>query len=74
MIDGQRRILDKLLGRRKKKKTFEYEVCWKGLSSIEFNRWISREDLVDRGNIKIVSAAADCAAASRCATPCCALG
>ncbi len=26
VIDGQNRVLDKLLGRRKKKKSFEYEV------------------------------------------------
>ena len=26
MIDGQARVLDKLLGRRKKKKSFEYEI------------------------------------------------
>ncbi|KXZ51764.1 hypothetical protein GPECTOR_11g208 [Gonium pectorale] len=53
VIDGQNRVLDKLLGRRKKKKSFEYEVKWVGLSSIEFNRWIMREVLVERGFEKI---------------------
>ena len=38
VIDGQNRVLEKLLGRRKKKKSFEYEIKWVGLSSIEFNR------------------------------------
>ncbi|KAG2447603.1 hypothetical protein HYH02_007524 [Chlamydomonas schloesseri] len=53
VIDGQNRVLEKLLGRRKKKKSFEYEVKWVGLSSIEFNRWIMREVLVERGFEKL---------------------
>ncbi|PNH03367.1 [NU+] prion formation protein 1 [Tetrabaena socialis] len=53
VIDGQNRVLEKLLGRRKKKKTFEYEIKWVGLSSIEFNRWTMREVLVERGFEKL---------------------
>ncbi|KAG2423269.1 hypothetical protein HXX76_015419 [Chlamydomonas incerta] len=53
VIDGQNRVLEKLLGRRKKKKSFEYEIKWVGLSSIEFNRWTMREVLVERGFEKL---------------------
>jgi hypothetical protein len=38
VIDGQNRVLDKIVGRRKKKKGFEYEVAWVGLTSLKFNR------------------------------------
>lgn len=38
-VDGQPRYLHQLVSRRKKKRTFEYEVSWKGLSSLSFNRW-----------------------------------
>lgn len=38
MIDGQPRCLDKLLGRRKKKRSYEYEVAWMNLTSLAFNR------------------------------------
>lgn len=54
-IDGQSRVLDKLLGRRKKKRSWEYEVKWVGLDSIKFNRWIPRETLEERGFIKMVN-------------------
>jgi len=43
MIDGQPRQLDKIAGRRKKKRSYEYEVTWVGLTSLAFNRWITRE-------------------------------
>jgi elongation factor 3 len=39
IIDKQNRKLDKLVSRRKKKRSYEYEVAWVGLSSIEYNRW-----------------------------------
>eukprot|EP00201_Polytomella_parva_P021393 CAMPEP_0175048820 /NCGR_PEP_ID=MMETSP0052_2-20121109/6407_1 /TAXON_ID=51329 ORGANISM="Polytomella parva, Strain SAG 63-3" /NCGR_SAMPLE_ID=MMETSP0052_2 /ASSEMBLY_ACC=CAM_ASM_000194 /LENGTH=1151 /DNA_ID=CAMNT_0016312937 /DNA_START=110 /DNA_END=3568 /DNA_ORIENTATION=+ len=55
MIDGQKRILNKLVNRRKKKKSFDYEVSWQGLSSIEFNRWITRDELIERGFEKLVN-------------------
>jgi elongation factor 3 len=38
IIDKQQRKLDKLVSRRKKKRSYEYEVAWVGLSSIEYNR------------------------------------
>jgi len=55
MFDGHQRRLDKIVSRRKKKKGFEYEVAWQGLSSIKFNRWITREELVEKGYTKVVN-------------------
>lgn len=54
-IDGQPRVLDKLLGRRKKKRSFEYEVKWVGLDSLKFNRWIPREELEAKGYTKLIN-------------------
>ncbi len=45
----QIRRFNSIVGRRKKKKDFEYEVQWQGLSSIKFNRWIPRTELVEKG-------------------------
>jgi len=55
MIDGQPRQLGVILGRRKKKRSYEYEIQWKGLTSICFNRWITREELVERGFEKLIN-------------------
>jgi len=54
-IDGQPRVLDKLVSRRKKKRSYEYEVAWVGLSSLCFNRWITREELVEKGFEKMIN-------------------
>ncbi len=45
MIDGEKRKVDKLIGRRKLKKDYEYEVQWQGLGP-DKNVWINRDDLV----------------------------
>jgi elongation factor 3 len=55
VFDGHQRKLDKICSRRKKKKGFEYEVAWQGLSSIKFNRWITREELCEKGYTKLVN-------------------
>lgn len=55
VFDGQNRILDKIVGRRKKRRSFEYEIAWVGLSSICYNKWITREELIDRGFEKMVN-------------------
>mmetsp|Transcript_21751 Transcript_21751/g.37084 ORF Transcript_21751/g.37084 Transcript_21751/m.37084 type:complete len:1030 (-) Transcript_21751:648-3737(-) len=55
MIDNQPRQLDRVIARRKKKRSYEYEVGWVGLSSLSFNRWITREELVERGFDKLVN-------------------
>lgn len=33
---------------------FEYEVQWQGLSSIKYNRWIPRAELIEKGFKKFV--------------------
>jgi len=48
VIEGQKRILDEVLTRKKLKQSYEYEVSLKGLSSSE-NIWLPRDDLVKRG-------------------------
>jgi ATPase subunit of ABC transporter with duplicated ATPase domains len=54
-LKGQYRILDKIVGRRKKRRSYEYEVAWVGLTSLAFNRWITREELVEKGFEKLVN-------------------
>ncbi|KIY91340.1 elongation factor EF-3 [Monoraphidium neglectum] len=54
-FDGQVRRFNCIVGRRKKKKDFEYEVQWQGLTSIKFNRWIPRAELVEKGFQKKVN-------------------
>ncbi|KAH7890035.1 P-loop containing nucleoside triphosphate hydrolase protein [Phlebopus sp. FC_14] len=46
--EGQKRIIDEIVSRKKLKQSYEYEVSFKGLSSSE-NLWIPRDDLVKRG-------------------------
>lgn len=53
--EGEKRQIEGLFGRRKAKKSFEYEVKWIGMPHDE-NAWISREDLEDWGFQKIVQA------------------
>jgi elongation factor 3 len=48
VIEGQKRILDEILTRKKLKQSYEYEVSLKGLSSSE-NIWLPRDDLIKRG-------------------------
>ena len=42
MEDGTKRVVNKLMSRRKLKKTYEYEVEWKN-SSPDQNTWIPRD-------------------------------
>jgi elongation factor 3 len=55
VFDGQTRRFNAIVGRRKKKKDFEYEVQWQGLTSIKYNRWIPRAELVEKGFSKKVN-------------------
>lgn len=41
------------MGRQKLKKSFRYEVKWKGLDH-RFNTWVPREDLIAKGFTKLV--------------------
>ena len=42
MDDGVKRVLDKVLSRRKAKRSYEYEVSWKDCTSDE-NSWLTRD-------------------------------
>lgn len=46
--EGQKRIIDEIISRKKLKQSYEYEVSFKGLSSTE-NLWVPRDELVKRG-------------------------
>jgi hypothetical protein len=52
VIEGQKRIIDEILTRKKLKQSYEYEVSLKGFSSSE-NIWLPRDDLVKRGFEKV---------------------
>ncbi|KAH9963914.1 P-loop containing nucleoside triphosphate hydrolase protein [Russula dissimulans] len=52
--NGQRRKLELIMGRQKLKKSFRYEIKWRGLDH-KFNTWIPREELLEKGFQKIVS-------------------
>jgi elongation factor 3 len=51
--DGSKRKLELLMGRQKLKKTFRYEVKWRGLDH-RFNTWVPRDDLINKGLSKLV--------------------
>ena len=42
-----------IMGRQKLKKSFQYEVKWRGLDH-KFNTWVSRDDLFAKGFTKLV--------------------
>jgi len=48
VIEGQKRLIDEILTRKKLKQSYEYEVSFKGMSSAE-NMWFSRDELIGRG-------------------------
>ncbi|SJL11647.1 uncharacterized protein ARMOST_15053 [Armillaria ostoyae] len=48
VVEGQKRLIDEIVGRKKLKQSYEHEVSFKGLSSSE-NIWLPRDDLVKRG-------------------------
>eukprot|EP00245_Coleochaete_scutata_P011263 TRINITY_DN414_c0_g1_i3.p1 TRINITY_DN414_c0_g1~~TRINITY_DN414_c0_g1_i3.p1 ORF type:complete len:1054 (-),score=299.78 TRINITY_DN414_c0_g1_i3:701-3862(-) len=52
--DGQKKVVDCLLGRRKEKKSYVYEVQWVGLHQ-ENNTWLPRSTLEGMGFIKLVN-------------------
>ncbi|KAI9062869.1 hypothetical protein FKP32DRAFT_1592838 [Trametes sanguinea] len=51
--NGQRRKLELIMGRQKLKKSFQYEIKWRGLDH-RFNSWIPREELLEKGFGKLV--------------------
>ncbi|KAG2186501.1 hypothetical protein INT44_002723 [Umbelopsis vinacea] len=48
IIDGEKRVVEELVGRRKLKQSYEYEVSWVGKSSVE-NTWMPRQKLEEMG-------------------------
>jgi len=48
VIEGQKRIIDEVLARKKLKQSYEYEVSFKAMSSSE-NIWLPRDELIKRG-------------------------
>ncbi|KAJ6500070.1 P-loop containing nucleoside triphosphate hydrolase protein [Mycena vitilis] len=51
--DGSKRKLEMIMGRQKLKKSFQYEVKWRGLDH-KFNTWVARDDLFTKGFTKLV--------------------
>ena len=45
MVEGEKRKVEKLVSRRKLKRSYEYEVQWVGLHP-ENNKWIGRDKCV----------------------------
>ena len=50
---GEQRFLERIMGRQKLKKSYQYEVKWRGLPH-KMNVWIPRETLLDHGFSKLV--------------------
>lgn len=53
VIEGVKRSIEDVINRRKLKQSFEYEICFKGMSSSE-NIYLPRDDLIKRGYEKKV--------------------
>ncbi|KAF8844661.1 hypothetical protein BDN67DRAFT_1052348 [Paxillus ammoniavirescens] len=51
--DGSKRKLELVMGRQKLKKSFQYEIKWRGLDH-KFNTWVPREQLLAKGYTKVV--------------------
>ncbi|KAJ7772608.1 P-loop containing nucleoside triphosphate hydrolase protein [Mycena maculata] len=51
--DGSKRKLEMIMGRQKLKKSFQYEVKWRGLDH-KHNTWVGRDDLLGKGFTKLV--------------------
>ncbi|KAF9010489.1 ABC transporter-domain-containing protein [Cyathus striatus] len=51
--DGSKRKVELVMGRQKLKKSFQYEIKWRGLDH-RFNTWIPREELLSKGFTKLV--------------------
>lgn len=50
---GRERILEAIIGRQKLKKSFQYEIQWKGMLP-KFNTMMPREEVIERGFGKLV--------------------
>ncbi|ORX51936.1 hypothetical protein DM01DRAFT_1336928 [Hesseltinella vesiculosa] len=54
IIEGEKRVVEEIVGRRKLKQSYEYEVSWIGRSSVD-NTWISRQKLENMGFAKKIA-------------------
>mmetsp|Transcript_33591 Transcript_33591/g.74378 ORF Transcript_33591/g.74378 Transcript_33591/m.74378 type:complete len:1029 (+) Transcript_33591:223-3309(+) len=54
VIEGTKRVVERIIGRRKLKSSYEYEVQWVNMHP-ENNTWIPRDELVDMGFEKMVN-------------------
>jgi len=52
--DGVKKVVEKIVGRRKLKQSYEYEVQWVGLHP-DKNSWLSRNELENLGFMKLVN-------------------
>ncbi|KII92907.1 hypothetical protein PLICRDRAFT_89417 [Plicaturopsis crispa FD-325 SS-3] len=51
--DGSKRKLEMIMGRQKLKKTFQYEIKWRGHDH-KFNTWVPRDELNAKGFTKLM--------------------
>ncbi|KAI0344650.1 hypothetical protein BDW22DRAFT_1326329 [Trametopsis cervina] len=51
--NGQRRKMEMIMGRQKLKKSYQYEIKWRGFDH-RFNTWVPREELIEKGFIKLI--------------------
>ncbi|THU95395.1 hypothetical protein K435DRAFT_829140 [Dendrothele bispora CBS 962.96] len=51
--DGSKRKLELIMGRQKLKKSFQYEIKWRGLDH-KWNTWVPRDVLFEKGFSKLV--------------------
>ncbi|KAG8901443.1 hypothetical protein FRB99_005300 [Tulasnella sp. 403] len=50
---GEKRKIEMIMGRQKLKKSFQYEIKWRGMDH-KFNTWVAREELLEKGFTKLV--------------------
>ncbi|TIB93832.1 hypothetical protein E3Q10_01072 [Wallemia mellicola] len=50
---GEKRFLERIMGRQKLKKSYQYEIKWKGLAH-KSNVWLPRDQLIEAGFSKLV--------------------
>ena len=50
---GRTNFAQMIMGRQKLKKSLQYEIKWKGLDH-KWNTWMPREELIERGFVKLV--------------------
>jgi elongation factor 3 len=53
IISRNSRVIQLVMGRQKLKKSFQYEVKWRGLDH-KYNTWVARDDLLSKGFTKVV--------------------